>query len=89
MIGAIFGDVVGSVYEFNNIKTKEFNLFHPRCHFTDDTVMTISLGGDSDTLCAICGAVAEAYYGMTDVEREKALSYLDSSLLRVVKDFTE
>ena len=27
MIGAIIGDIVGSVYEFDNIKTKEFELF--------------------------------------------------------------
>lgn len=38
MIGAIFGDVVGSVYEFNNIKTKQFTLFSPWCEYTDDTV---------------------------------------------------
>ena len=43
MIGAIIGDVVGSVYEFDNIKTKEFPLFSPRCTFTDDTVMTVAV----------------------------------------------
>ncbi len=43
MIGAIFGDVVGSVYEFHNIKTKEFELFTDRCEFTDDTVMTVAV----------------------------------------------
>lgn len=29
MIGAIAGDIIGSIYEFNNIKTKEFPLFSP------------------------------------------------------------
>ncbi len=43
MIGAIFGDIVGSVYEFNNIKTKDFELFSKRCFFTDDTVMTVAV----------------------------------------------
>ena len=43
MIGAIFGDVVGSVYEFDNIKTKDFPLFSPWCEYTDDTVMTVAL----------------------------------------------
>ena len=43
MIGAIFGDIVGSVYEFRNIKTKEFELFGKRCLFTDDTVMTVAV----------------------------------------------
>jgi ADP-ribosylglycohydrolase len=43
MIGAIIGDIIGSVYEWNNIKTKEFQLFNPRCTFTDDTVMTLAI----------------------------------------------
>ena len=43
MLGAIFGDVVGSVYEFNNIKTKDFELLNKRCFFTDDTVMSVAV----------------------------------------------
>lgn len=43
MIGAIIGDIVGSVYEWNNIKTKDFKLFNSRCFFTDDTVMTLAI----------------------------------------------
>lgn len=43
MLGAIIGDIVGSVYEWHNIKTKEFPFFSKRCHFTDDTVMTIAV----------------------------------------------
>ncbi len=43
MIGAIAGDIIGSVYEFNRIKTKEFPLFQPSCHFTDDTVLTVAV----------------------------------------------
>ena len=43
MLGAIIGDIVGSVYEFDNIKTKEFELFKPYCYFTDDTVMTVAI----------------------------------------------
>lgn len=42
MLGAIIGDIVGSVYEWNNIKTKVFPLFRNDCFFTDDTVMTIA-----------------------------------------------
>jgi len=42
MLGAIVGDVVGSVYEWHNIKTKDFPLFRDDCCFTDDTVMTIA-----------------------------------------------
>ena len=43
MKGAIIGDIVGSVYEFHNIKTKAFPLFSPRSRFTDDTVMTTAI----------------------------------------------
>ncbi len=43
MIGAIAGDIIGSVYEHYPIKTKDFPLFHPRCRFTDDTVLTVAV----------------------------------------------
>ena len=43
MIGAIIGDVVGSRFEFNNIKTKEFELVTSKSKFTDDTVMTVAV----------------------------------------------
>lgn len=43
MIGAILGDIVGSVYEFNNIRTKDFEIEDFRSYFTDDTVMTIAV----------------------------------------------
>jgi ADP-ribosylglycohydrolase len=42
MIGAIIGDVIGSAYEWNNVKSKEFPLFSHTTDFTDDTVMTIA-----------------------------------------------
>jgi len=42
LLGAIIGDIVGSVYEWNNIKTKDFPLFTEKCFFTDDSVMTIA-----------------------------------------------
>lgn len=54
MLGAIVGDIVGSIYEWNNIKTKSFPLFKDNCFFTDDTVMTIAVaeglmnGGEED-----------------------------------------
>lgn len=44
MIGAIIGDIVGSRFEFDNIKTKEFELFDKECDFTDDSVMTLAIG---------------------------------------------
>ena len=42
MIGCIIGDIVGSIYEFRNIKTKDFELFVEGCKYTDDSVLTIS-----------------------------------------------
>ena len=43
MIGAIAGDIIGSIYEYGGIKYKNFPLFDPRCCFTDDTVLTVAL----------------------------------------------
>lgn len=43
MLGAIIGDIVGSRFEFNNTKRKDFNLFGAGCDFTDDTVMTVAV----------------------------------------------
>ncbi|MFN7998981.1 MAG: ADP-ribosylglycohydrolase family protein [Bryobacteraceae bacterium] len=42
MIGAIAGDIIGSIYEEYGIKTKEFPLFDSSCRFTDDTVLTVA-----------------------------------------------
>lgn len=43
MLGAIIGDTVGSVYEFNNIKTKDFPLMSPGSELTDDSIMTLAI----------------------------------------------
>ena len=43
MYGAIMGDIVGSVYEWDNIKTKEFPLFVPASRYTDDSAMSIAV----------------------------------------------
>ena len=42
MLGCIIGDIVGSIYEFDNIKTKEFPLFEDRMEYTDDSVLAIA-----------------------------------------------
>jgi ADP-ribosylglycohydrolase len=52
MLGAIAGDMIGSVYEFHPIKSVEFPLWSQRSRFTDDTVLTVAVaqsiltGGD-------------------------------------------
>lgn len=43
MIGAIAGDIIGSVYEHFSIKTTEFELFHQASRYTDDTVLTVAV----------------------------------------------
>ncbi len=43
MIGAIIGDIVGSRFEFNNIKSKDFEFFHEDCDYTDDTILTLAI----------------------------------------------
>jgi ADP-ribosylglycohydrolase len=43
MLGAIAGDIIGSVYEGKNFKTKDFSLFNRQCRFTDDTVLTVAV----------------------------------------------
>lgn len=43
VLGAIIGDIVGSVYEFNEIKTKDFPLFSEHCCPTDDSMMTLAV----------------------------------------------
>jgi len=44
MLGAVIGDIVGSVYEWNNVKTKDFGpLFHGKAFYTDDTICTMAV----------------------------------------------
>ena len=43
MFGAIIGDMVGSIYEFRNHRSKEFPFFSGRCCPTDDSIMTIAV----------------------------------------------
>lgn len=43
MLGAIIGDIIGSRFEWNNHRSKDFNLFSAECFFTDDTVMTLAV----------------------------------------------
>ena len=60
MLGAIIGDMVGVPYEFDNIKTKDFELFSDETKFSDDTVLT----------CAVATALINAKDD-SDVEIKK------------------
>ena len=55
--------------------------------FEDAIRKAISIGGDSDTIAAITGSIAEAYYGVPEDIREKALTYLDDQLKQILLDF--
>lgn len=43
MIGAVAGDIIGSIYEHNPIRTEDFPLFSTYSRFTDDTVMSLAV----------------------------------------------
>jgi ADP-ribosylglycohydrolase len=61
MLGAIAGDVIGSIYEWKNIKSKDFPLFAAGSYFTDDSVLTVAL---ADALLSgeSYAQVMKAYY---------------------------
>lgn len=61
--------------------------FFESTSFEDAIRNAISIGGDSDTLAAICGSVAEAYYGISEKLRKQTLMFLDERLLKILLDF--
>ncbi len=72
MIGAIAGDVIGSIYEGRGkqIKREDFPLFSPGCHFTDDSLLTIAVadailngGGYGPTIRAYALRYPDAGFG--------------------------
>lgn len=70
MLGAIAGDIIGSIYEVSNIITKEFPLFSSKCRFTDDTVLTVAVadvllngGNYSEKFKEYCRRYPYAGYG--------------------------
>ena len=56
-------------------------------NFEDAIRIAISLGGDSDTIGAMVGSIAEAYYGVPNYIKESAVNYLDDFLYNIVKEF--
>lgn len=96
MIGAIAGDIIGSVHEGAGTKTKDFPLFHEYCRFTDDTVLTLAVasqllgGGDYvDAFHDFFHAYPRAGYGGTFIqwarhrERDPYNSWGNGSAMRV------
>ena len=99
MFGAIIGDIVGSIYEWNNIKTKDFPLFRDRCRYTDDTVMTCAVaegvmngGSEDDFIDALkkygrmfpnAGYGGRFRHWLASGDREPYNSYGNGSAMRV------
>jgi ADP-ribosyl-[dinitrogen reductase] hydrolase len=77
-------DEIRPTYKFNETCQKTvpqaIECFLESDSFEDAIRIAISLGGDSDTIAAITGAMAEAYYGVPDDIRHKGLAYLDEEL---------
>lgn len=61
--------------------------FFESSSFEDAIRNAVSIGGDSDTIAAIAGSVAEAYYGVPAELRKAAIGYLGDDLLKVLNDF--
>src|SRR5687768_11334534 len=96
MLGAIAGDVIGSVHEGVRTKTKDFPLFVDDSTFTDDTVLTVAVadcllrgGNYVDSLQMFFHSYPYAGYGGTFArwaafrERQPYLSWGNGSAMRV------
>ena len=64
-----------------------FEAFFESGNFEDCIRNAVSVGGDSDTIAAIAGGIAEAYYGIPQSLREKAITYLDKDIYNIFMEF--
>lgn len=88
-------DEIRNTYEFNitcqGSVPQALEAFFESKSFEDAIRNAISIGGDSDTIAAITGSIASAYYGVPNNLRKKALSFfddnLDNELINIINDF--
>ena len=84
-------DGIRDSYQFNetcqNTVPQALMAFFESTSFEDAIRNAISIGGDSDTLAAITGGIAEAYYGIPEAIRKHALTFLDERLLGILNAF--
>ena len=66
-----------------------FEAFFESTSFEDAIRNAISIGGDSDTIAAITGSIAEAYYGVPEEFKLQAIAFLDNRQKEIVEDFEE
>lgn len=78
-------------FHINCIETVKQSLkaFLESCDFEDAIRNAIALGGDSDTIGAITGSIASAYYGIPETIVNKTLEYLDEYLIKIHDDFNQ
>lgn len=85
-------DEIRDTYEFNetcqNTVPQAIEAFLESTSFEDAIRCAISVGGDSDTMAAITGAIAEAYYGIPEDIGETALSFLDDDLYDIYVEWS-
>ncbi len=84
-------DEIRDNYEFNEscqgTVPQALEAFFESKNFEDAIRNAISIGGDSDTIAAITGGIAGAYYGIPTDIRKHALTFLDERLLKILVDF--
>jgi type I restriction enzyme M protein len=76
MLGAIIGDILGSKYEFNNYRKKDFPLFQKDMFFTDDTVMTLAI---ADALMKGIDDPRKVYYNTVQSMHHLGRQYIEAS----------
>ena len=84
-------DEIRSTYKFNETcqetVPQALESFLEADSFEDAIRTAISVGGDSDTLAAITGSVAEAYYSVPEDIKNKAITYLDDYLRAIFDEW--
>ena len=84
-------DAIRDSYTFNvscqGSVPQAFEAFFESTGFEDAIRNAISIGGDSDTIAAIAGGIAEAYYGIPAELRKQALTFLDDYQLDTLNAF--
>src|SRR5665647_280548 len=86
-------DEIRDTYEFNetcqDTVPQAIAAFLESTSFEDAIRIAISIGGDSDTVAAITGSLAGAYYGVPEDIKGRALTYLDDELRGVYEEWTQ
>lgn len=85
-------DGIRDTYEFNetcqDTVPQALLAFFESTSFEDAIRNAISIGGDSDTLAAITGGIAEAYYGIPTEIKNRSISHLDNRLMNILLSWT-